>query len=578
MKSDIICINHVDQLEQHSTWRKYKAALRELELFEAPRSTIAQFKHAAARDCFLAFADLMLDEKLKVAPFHEIIASNFEAIARGECQRLIVSCPPRSGKSMLSQIFVAWLLGKDQETQHIIASYGAQLSGRFHRGILGYLKHRTFTRVFPDWMGFENDSKFDMRGGGYILATSVGGVLTGFTAGSKHPDSPGVGALVIDDPLKSSDSKGALQNLETFWSEQASTRRTNRWAQVLIGTRFHERDLHGLLMEGDGLWDPDVNPFGWRWINIPGLCENESTDPLGRKNGESHWPDNPVFTQDMLVSQKKAMGSNAFAALYQGTPVAQEGSIVKAGWINIIPAEEAPIDFDVTYLAMDTAFSERETADESVIAVAGYRKAEPDTIYIREIIHGRWSFPDLLAMVEQTHKYYRSKLLCIEQAASGQSLIQMIERETQVPVHKFKPIKSKTIRLQTVCPLFEAKRVKFIEGSWTEAFVKEICAFPHVPHDDKTDACVWALTYYLMHMDGGASEYSGAFSRRRHNIARKEVTEGFTELVASSNGKGSHLGRRNMFGRGTPGEAYKFGTEDRNRLRRGEDMRFDTNL
>ena len=48
----------------------------------------------------------------------------------------------------------------------------------------------------------------------------------------------GVGAIVIDDPLKSSDSKAALTGLESWWGEQASTRRTNRFAQVLIGTRF----------------------------------------------------------------------------------------------------------------------------------------------------------------------------------------------------------------------------------------------------------------------------------------------------------------------------------------------------
>ena len=74
-------VNHVDMLEQHSTWRTYERGLRELTLLEAPKSVIHQYKCAASQDCFLAFADLMLDGKLKVKPFHEIIASNFEAIA-----------------------------------------------------------------------------------------------------------------------------------------------------------------------------------------------------------------------------------------------------------------------------------------------------------------------------------------------------------------------------------------------------------------------------------------------------------------------------------------------------------------
>ena len=112
-------------------------------------------------------------------------------------------------------------------------------------------------------------------------------------------------------------------------------------------------------MEGDGLWDEEENPMGWRWINIPGICENPATDPLGRQCGESHWPSNPVFTPEMMLSQKRAMGSNAFSALYQGTPTAAEGSIVKPGWLSRLLAEDAPQEYDVTWLALDTAFSEK---------------------------------------------------------------------------------------------------------------------------------------------------------------------------------------------------------------------------
>ncbi len=497
-------ITRASELEKHSSWRLFKRGLRELELMEAPRSVIHDYRYRAAQSCFLAYADVVMDGKLKVEPFHEIIASAFEDVADRRYNRLIISCPPRSGKSLLSQLFVSWLLGRDQQTQHILASYGQLLSNRFHRGIVGFLRHKHFTKVFPDWQGFNPDSKYDMRGGGYILATSVGGVLTGFTAGSSSIDSPGVGAMVVDDPLKNAEGRAAIQNLEYWWGQEASTRRTNRWAQILIGTRFHEKDLHGILIDSDGQWDERDNPMGWRWINIEGVCENEAVDILERKNGETHWPSNPIFTPEMLAGQKRAMGSNAFSALYQGRPTSQEGAIVKAGWISVKPPEECP-EFDITYLSLDTAFSEKESADESVIAVMGYSKKDPENIYVREIISGRWGFPDLLATLEQTRKYYGARFLTIEQAASGQSLIQMLERESKIHIHPFKPLKSKTVRLQTVCPLFESGRVHLIDGSWTQPFIKELTSFPYVPHDDRTDAVVWGLTYFLFHLDGSAS-------------------------------------------------------------------------
>ncbi len=470
---------------------------------EAPASVIEEYKYKAAQSCFLAFADIMKKGDLKVVAFHEIIASAFEDLANRRYKRLIVSCPPRSGKSMLASMFVAWLLGRDQQTQHIIASYGQQLSNKFFRDAISMMKMPEFRKVFPEWKGFAPDSKYDMLGGGYILPTSVGGVLTGFTAGTTNITSPGVGAMIVDDPLKDSTSKAALDELESWWGEQASTRRTNNWCQLVIATRFHERDLHGVLLDNDGIYDEEENTTGWRWVNIAGLIETPeqaNEDPLERDLGESHWPSNTAFTVDMLMAQKKTMGSYAFSALYQGRPVAAEGQIVKDSWITCVEGNDCP-GFDLTWLAVDCAFSEKEMADETAICVASISHRFPGFVYIREMITGRLGFPDLIAKVKHLYSYYDARVLCIEKAASGQSLIQMLKKEAKIPIEEMKPLKSKTVRLQAVAPLMEFNRVKFVQGDWIESFVKELTAFPYVKHDDRTDAFTWALTYYSMKLD-----------------------------------------------------------------------------
>ena len=490
-------------LDEHSTWRTYIRGIQELIVMEAPAFKIEEYKYRAAQSCFLAFCDIMKKGDLKVVAFHEIIASAFEDLATRRYKRLIVSCPPRSGKSMLASMFVAWLLGRDQQTQHIIASYGQQLSNKFFRDAIAMMKAPEFRKIFPDWKGFAPDSKYDMLGGGYILPTSVGGVLTGFTAGTTNITSPGVGAMIVDDPLKDSTSKAALDELESWWGEQASTRRTNNWCQLVIATRFHERDLHGVLIENDGLYDEEENPNGWRWVNIAGLIETPEQadeDPLERELGESHWPSNTAFTVDMLMAQKKTMGSFAFSALYQGRPVAAEGQIIKDSWVCTLEADKCP-GFDLTWLAVDCAFSEKEMADETAICVASISHRFPGTVYIREIITGRLGFPDLIAKVKHLYSFYEARVLCIEKAASGQSLIQMLKKEAKIPIEEMKPLKSKTTRLQAVAPLMEFSRVKFIEGDWIDPFVKELTAFPYVKHDDRTDAFTWALTYYSMKLD-----------------------------------------------------------------------------
>lgn len=495
-------ITHASELPEKSTWRIYKDGIRELELWEAPRSVIQDFRYKAARSSFLAFADIMKDG-LKVSEFHEIIASAFEDLVNRRYRRLIISCPPRSGKSMLSALFVAWLLGIDGASQHIISSYGQQLSSKLFKEVLTYLKNPNFKRVFPEWGGFEQNSKYDMVSGGYILNTSVGGVLTGFSGGTPTLESPGIGVSLIDDPLKNSYSKAALDGLESWWKEELSTRKTNHYAQLLVGTRFHERDLHGVLMETDGIYDPEENPDGWRWINIRGIIDTEEQakdDILGREVGETHWPENPAFTPDMLNSQRKTMGSSAFYSLYMGSPVSNKGQIVKAGWIHSVE-EGAYYGLDFVWFGIDCAFSEKESADETAICVAGFSYRDPSTVYIKELIKGKWGFPDLIAQVKHLHSFYKPRIICIEKAASGQSLIQMLKRETKIPVEEMKPLKSKTQRLEAVCPLLEAGRVKLVEGNWLDPFVKELTTFPFSNHDDSTDAFTWALTYYILKLD-----------------------------------------------------------------------------
>jgi predicted phage terminase large subunit-like protein len=496
-------ITKAHQLEEHSAWRHYIRGIKDLMLLEAPVSVIEDYKYKAAQNCFLAFCDIMKKGDLRVVAFHEIIASAFEDLANKRYRRLIVSCPPRSGKSMLASMFVAWLLGRDQQTQHIIASYGQILSNKFFRDAIAMLKNPEFRKIFPEWKGFAPDSKYDMLGGGYILPTSVGGVLTGFTSGTTNITSPGVGSMIIDDPLKDSTSKAALEELESWWGEQASTRRTNNWCQLVIATRFHERDLHGVLLDADGIYDEEENPMGWRWVNIAGIIETPEQaeqDPLGRELGETHWPSNTAFTVDMLMAQKKTMGSFAFSALYQGMPVAAEGQIIRDSWVTRIGLSECP-SFDLTWLSVDCAFSEKEMADETAICVASISHQHPGIVYVREMITGRLGFPDLIAKVKHLYAFYGARVLCIEKAASGQSLIQMLKKEAKIPIEEMKPLKSKTIRLQAVAPLLEFNRVRFVDADWLDPFIKELTTFPFTKHDDRTDAFTWALTYYSMKLD-----------------------------------------------------------------------------
>ncbi|MDX1371140.1 MAG: phage terminase large subunit, partial [Nitrososphaeraceae archaeon] len=534
-------LTHVSQLDHGSTWRKYLRNVKSLEKQGASSTVVEVYTYMYARESFLTFAYVMTDGYLLVEPFHELIGSLFEDLAYRRYHRAIISCPPRSGKSFLASLFLAWLIGRNDAAQHIIASYGQSLSNKLYSDAYNYLNHPHFKTIFDPnlpnkvafpsgtfdvpkigahWHGFAEKQKRVFDNHGRVLVTSVGGAVTGFTAGTlklyKEHHDWGCGATIIDDPLKGSSSIAEIQGLPVWWAEQASTRRTNNWCQLVIATRFSVNDLHGILLKSDGLYDKVKNPLGWRWLNIPAICEDEANDPLGRINGESHWPTNPLFTTEILEQQKLIMGANSFSALYQGTPIAGEGSMVKPHQV-IFKKDLDRRDCTHVWLSIDTAYTEKQTSDDSVITVMGTNpKLNDGMVYIFEMIAGKFAFPQLLETVKNIAKHYRTRTVVIENKASGISLIQMLEQQTKLHVVPMKADKSKTIRLQMVLHLFESLRVHFKEGAWQDELYDQLTQFPLHPHDDYVDSLVHGLLYYLVNLDSNYRQAMGD----NHNVTK----------------------------------------------------------
>lgn len=112
----------------------------------------------------------------------DLLCEKLEAVERGDITRLIITLPPRHGKSMLaSQYYPAWYLGRNPSHEIIIASYGAELAYDFSR------KCREIFREFgplvwnlnlsPDLQA-RNQWGIENHTGG-LKAAGVGGPLTG---------------------------------------------------------------------------------------------------------------------------------------------------------------------------------------------------------------------------------------------------------------------------------------------------------------------------------------------------------------------------------------------------------------
>src|SRR5262249_32098605 len=95
---------------------------------------------------------------------------------------------------------------------------------------------------------------------------------------------------------------------------------------------------------------------------------------------------------------------------------------------------------------------------------------------------------------------YLPHYVLVEDAASGQSLVQMLKSETKLPILPVKPLGDKQARAHSVSPLVESGRV-FVpdQAPWLAEFLDEMTSFPSAPHDDCVDAATQALAYLREH-------------------------------------------------------------------------------
>ena len=135
--------------------------------------------------------------------------------------------------------------------------------------------------------------------------------------------------MLIDDLIKDreeANSETVRKSLHEWYAFVAYTRLTRGGAIIIIQTRWHEDDLAGRLLR-------EHANEGWDVLSLPAIAEQ---DEGFRKEGEALWPD--LFPLEVLSRIREAVGSAAWASLYQQRPAAAEGSIFKRDMVGIISA------------------------------------------------------------------------------------------------------------------------------------------------------------------------------------------------------------------------------------------------
>ncbi len=322
----------------------------------------------------------------------------------------------------------------------------------------------------------DTEAEFVTTQGGYRLATSVGGTLTG----------RGADLIIIDDPIKPTDamSKITRENLIEWYRTTLISRLNDKrnGRIIIVMQRLHQDDLVGHVLEHERDY--------WTHLDLPAIAQEDQTIPVGddrlhhRNVGDVLDPVREP--ENVLQSIKAALGSATFSAQYLQRPVPAEGNMVLRKWLryyNHLPVR----DLDARVIqSWDTAMKPDQRNDPSVCTTWLEHKG---LIYLMDVTRERVIYPDLKRLVVRLATHFRADVVIIEDKGSGTSLIQDLKYEGSLHPIAFTPKLDKLTRMDAQTAKIEAGQVLLPrDAPWLATFLEEILSFPGSRHDDQVDS------------------------------------------------------------------------------------------
>lgn len=416
----------------------------------------------------------------------DFLSNKLALLEQRKLRRLVVSMPPRHGKSLLiNTYFPAWWLARHPKDNVILAGYGETFARKWGGAVrdlilsnseeLNLLLNKESTAA-DDWV---------LTSGGSMISVGVGGALTG----------RGANLLIIDDPIKNeqeANSNTFRDRMWDWWQATSSTRLEPFACVVVVATRWHQDDLIGRITAN--------NDGSWEVINLPALAEEN--DVLGRLPGEGLWPERVDADPELNYEVKqKTSGPYWWSALFQGRPSPPGGGVLtRDDWRFY---SDLPTEFDQTIQVWDLAMKNKATSDYTVGQVWGRKLAD---FYLIDQVRGHFD----LAQIERhmkmlTVKYPRALAKLVEDAALGPALKMRLQHEVSgiIPIKVSGGVAaaSKMARAQNVVPYLQGHNLYLPENAdgtreqWVWDFIEECSQFDKGANDDQVDAMSHGIAY-----------------------------------------------------------------------------------
>lgn len=392
---------------------------------------------------------------------------------------LCLGAPPQHGKSeIVSRYFPAYVFGRYPNLRVAGLSYALSLATDMNRDVQRIMLSPEYRNLFPDSAlnqrrvvtieleAKRNSETFEIVGrtGSYV-SQGVGGPLTG-----KRVD-----LGIIDDPIKNAKEALSPTIKESIWNWYVSTfltRLSKNSGQIIMATRWAMDDLTGRVLEKY----PRAKRLFFQAID---------------KSGHALVPElHPI---DKLLETKGTLGEYFWSAMYQQSPKAIGGTIIKDDHIRYYLPRDLPQKFDQVIQSWDMTFKDTDGSDYVVGQVWGKSGANA---YLLDQVRERLSFTATVAAVKQmTVKWPIAVRKLVEDKANGPAVIDNL-KSTVTGLIPVEPDGSKVARCHAVSAYWEAGNVWLPHkdiAPWIEGAVAEFTTFPAAANDDQVDAMTQAL-------------------------------------------------------------------------------------
>ncbi len=209
-------------------------------------------------------------------------------------------------------------------------------------------------------------------------------------------------------------------------------------------------------------------------------------DEANRKEGDALHPER--WSLESLKKLKAGMSPRAWSALYQQSPIPDDGNYFKRDWIKTFDTLPENVYW---YGGSDFAIGEKETNDYTVLVPAAY-DSDGNLYITSDMVRARLSGHELVeALVDlfERHRplYWAIENVHISKALGPQINLRMRERSAYTTLWGHSPHRDKTARARSLQAMMQQGKV-FFHKSLMDRVLPEFLAFPAGKHDDIVDA------------------------------------------------------------------------------------------